>query len=126
MALGIGGLSTSHLFRELGYLGQAFAHEPLFEGEVAPMCFSSAFLHCTSFLLYFKVQLWLLPAAVHSSLGVPRCDFHEGSAKFLSFNSLPWSISFSFLFWAILCAGFQCLFFFPPTLLVFWLRPLFS
>lgn len=114
MALAVGGLLTSHLFRELSYLGQTFAYELLFEGEVAPVCFPSAFLSSTSFLLYFNLPLWLLPAVFHSPLGVPHCDFQEGSAKFLSFNSLHWSISFPFLFWAVLCAGFQGLFFSPP------------
>ena len=59
MALGIGGLSISHLLRELGYLGQTFAHEPLLEGDVAPICFPSASLHSISFCC--SLHLALLP-----------------------------------------------------------------
>lgn len=103
MVLGIGGLSTSHLFRELSYLGETFVHELLFEDEVFPI-YSSKHFSLKFFIFHLStepyLQSWLLLIIFH----FPNCyyciNFQEDSTKFLSFNFLHWSVSFSFLFWA--------------------------
>lgn len=103
MALGTGGLSTSHLFRELSYLGETFVHELLFEDEVF-LIYSSKHFSLKFFIFHLStepyLQSWLLLVIFH----FPNCyyciNFQEDSTKFLSFNFLHWSVSFSFLFWA--------------------------